>query len=69
LPRYASYSLEEAGGEELVLLLVGGCDDACGTDYEHAHGAVIRIFFEKNHPEGDGSAGVNLFMSLGKGYS
>ena len=36
------YTLEEAEAEELVLVLVGGCDDTLGTDYEHAHGAIMN---------------------------
>jgi hypothetical protein len=67
------YSLGVEEVEELMLLLVGGCDDACGTDYEHAHDAVIRIsfqknriFFQKNPLKEDGNAGVNLIPSLVK---
>jgi hypothetical protein len=60
------YSLGEGEVEELMLLLVGGCDDACGTDYEHAHDAMMRVFFQKNPLEGDGSAGVDVILSLVK---
>jgi hypothetical protein len=60
------YSLDEAEAEELVLILVGGCDDALGTDYEHAHDATMGVPFQKKYSEGDGNAGINLFLALGK---
>jgi hypothetical protein len=60
------YSLGGAGVEELMLLLVGGCDDACGTDFEHAHDAMTRVSFQKNPLDGDVNAGVNLILSLVK---
>jgi hypothetical protein len=60
------WALERGDVEELMHLLVGGCDDACGMNYEHAHDAMMRIFFRKKTLKGEGNAGVNVFMSLVK---
>jgi hypothetical protein len=60
------WALGGSGVEELMRLLVGGCDDACGMNYEHAHDAMMRIFFREKYLKGDGNAGVNVFMSLVK---
>jgi hypothetical protein len=58
------WALEESEVQELMHGLVGGCDDACGMDYKHAHDVMMRTSFRGDHSKGDSSAGVNVFMSL-----
>jgi hypothetical protein len=35
-------------------------------NYEHAHDAMMRIFFRENRSKGNDNAGVNVFLSLVK---
>ena len=58
------WALEEGEVQELMLGLVGGCDDACGVDLPHAHDVMMRTFFRESDPDGEGNAGVSVFMSL-----